>query len=376
MTFAAPWALGVAAAAALAAVALHFIATRRAKPTPLPTARFLDDATVRSASRARRLSDVPLLLLRLVALLALGAGFAGPRPALSASAHRIWLVDRSRAVLDMDEVRRAVAPGVGDVLILFDSVAIVVPVDSLRTTPQSGARGSLSAAFAAALREVTRANVRAESITVLVVSPSAVEEVDSATVLLKSALTVRVRWTRVASTAVRAAERRTVRAMRASDSAWTQADDRVLVLWPTDSAPIAARAVSTERSTLVAQLGRKEIGSGVVVARWEDGAPAVVERAIGRGCVREVGVRLPGAGDVQFSAAYRAFDATLGAPCGNPRTDVDSSWMQPTGGTAAAIAIEPLNARAMSPSPWARWLIALGFVLLLAETVVRRRRVA
>ncbi len=370
MTFASPAALGVAAAAALATVALHFIATRRPVPTPLPTARFIDDSTMRAASRATRLSDRWLLLLRVLALLLLGAGFAGPRHEASARAHRIWLVDRSRAVNDMDEVRRVTMPAAGDVVVLFDSVARVVPADSLRQVQRSEVRGSLSAAFAAALREVARAGVRAESVTVLVVSPSAIEESDSATALFKATVRGRVRWIRVTPTPARTAERRTVRAATSLDSAWARAGARVLVLWPADSAPVAAHGVSTERTTLVALLGRSMVGAGATVARWDDGVPAVVERPLSRGCVREVGVRPPRAGDVQLSVAYGAFDATLSAPCGNHRFEVDTAWMTATSGEV------PPTLREAAVSPWTPWLLALGAMLLAAELVARRRRAA
>jgi hypothetical protein len=216
--------------------------------------------------------------------------------------------------------------------------------------------------------ELARGALRAESVTVIVVSPSAVDEVDSATALLKASVPGEVRWMRVAPAVVRPAQRRTVRAATSADSLWARAGERVLVLWPGDSAPMAAHAVSTESATLVSLLGRRPVGEGSALARWEDGAPAVVERALGRGCVREVGVRVPQAGDVQLGAAYRVFDATLGVPCGSPRHDVDSSWLAPSrAGTA-------LTLRAVNVSPVAPWLMALGALLLVAEMFARRRR--
>lgn len=368
MTFTAPSALGIAATAAAATIALHFIATRRPTPTPLPTARFIDDLTARAVSRAMQLSDAWLLLLRVAALLVLGAGFAGPRPEPSARARRIWLVDRSRAVGSMDEVRRATPATGSDLVVLFDSVARVATADSLSNMQRSGARGSLSAAFAAALREAARVDVRAESLAVHVVSPSAIEEVDSATALLVASVRGRVQWVRVAPAIVRPAERRTVHSVGAADSAWMGERDRVLVLWPSDSAPVAAHAVSTEQTTLVAPLGRRPVGEGAALVRWEDGAPAVVERALGSGCLREVGVRMPLAGDVQLGAAWRAFDAALGAPCGSPRFEVDSAWIKSARWAA------PLTMRGSSYSRWAPWLLALGALLLVAELFARRRR--
>lgn len=369
MNFAAPSALGVAAAAALVTVALHFIATRRPLAAPLPTARFVDGAAARAASRAMQLSDARLLLLRVLALLALGAGFAGPRRAPAERAQKIWLVDRSRAVGSMTDVHRVSTVAPGDVVVLFDSTARRVPTDSLRTAQRVDARGSLSAAIIAVLREVARAEVRAESVTVIVVSPSAVEAVDSATTLLRASVRGPVRWIRVAPAAVRPAERRTVRVATTADSLWVRAGERVLVLWPAGRAPIASHAVSTDGTTLVSPLGQGLVGAGVAVARWEDGAPAVVERVLGRGCVREVGVQLPAAGDVQLGAAYRAFDASLSAPCGSPRFDVDSSWLTPPP-LAATLSVPVLAA-----SSWAPWLLVLGALMLVAELFARRGRV-
>jgi hypothetical protein len=70
---------------------------------------------------------------------------------------------------------------------------------------------------------------------------------------------------------------------------------------------------------------------------------------------------------VQLSAAWRALDAALGAPCGSPRFAVDSSWITPSGSLALQAARVP------SASSWAPWLLALGALLLVAELFARRR---
>ena len=76
MTFLAPLWLAVAAIAAGVVFALHLITTRRPPAAPLPTARFVPGGDARAASRASRPTDVPLLLLRVLALVLLGAAVA------------------------------------------------------------------------------------------------------------------------------------------------------------------------------------------------------------------------------------------------------------------------------------------------------------
>ena len=196
MTCASPAALGVAAAAALATVALHFIATRRPVPAPLPTARFIDDSTMRGASRATRLSDRWLLLLGCWRCCGLGAGFAGPRPEAAAHAHRIWLVDRSRA--ERHGTRCGARPSRRPATwwscsIRWPAWSPPIHYDGC-SDPQRADRCRRRSLPRCCAR--WRAAVRAESVTVLVVSPSAIEETDSATARFKATVRGRVRWMR------------------------------------------------------------------------------------------------------------------------------------------------------------------------------------
>ena len=77
--FAIPWILGAAMAAALAITALHFLSVRTPRVMLLPTARFVPERDARAVARQAKPSDVLLLLLRVIALLAAGAALAGAR---------------------------------------------------------------------------------------------------------------------------------------------------------------------------------------------------------------------------------------------------------------------------------------------------------
>ena len=77
--FAMPWIFGAAMAAALAITALHFLSVRTPPVMLLPTARFVPERDARAVARQAKPSDVLLLLLRVIALLAAGAALAGAR---------------------------------------------------------------------------------------------------------------------------------------------------------------------------------------------------------------------------------------------------------------------------------------------------------
>ncbi|GAB1342174.1 BatA domain-containing protein [Gemmatimonas sp.] len=77
--FATPWLFGAAVAAAAAVTALHLLSVRTPPPLAFPTARFVTAGEARAVARQPRLNDIGLLLLRVLALLLLGAAFAGVR---------------------------------------------------------------------------------------------------------------------------------------------------------------------------------------------------------------------------------------------------------------------------------------------------------
>lgn len=414
MSWLLPSALAIAGLAALAAIALHFIARSRPLAEALPTARFVPQRPVRARTRSLALSDIPLLLLRLAALLIIGAAVAGP---VLTSTHgrigRVVVVDRSHAVRDVAELRDSVRALMrpGDVLIAFDSSATAVRgFDSLTAT---GARGSLSAALASAVTAGVTLAPQVDSIELALVSPFAADEVDDATSHIRAAWPGRVRVVRLRAAAAPALSPRVesrvnpndailaglslmgvvantgnVRLVRgvvsAADSAWARADGHVLLHWAVaDSGAVVWRkrphidaigGVVSSTGTLVARFPRLWLMDGEAVARWADGEPAAVENATGAGCIRDVGVLIDPSSDVTLRAPFRAFAAGLLAPCGGPRASAtlsDSALAVLSGGGSLA-AGSALRDRGTQASAWTPWLLLLGALLLLLELALRR----
>ncbi len=83
MTVAIPWVLWVTGLSVLGLVAAHLLSVGRPPVLVLPTARFVPEGALESVSRARRPSDLALLLVRVLALLLAGAAFADVRMAPS-----------------------------------------------------------------------------------------------------------------------------------------------------------------------------------------------------------------------------------------------------------------------------------------------------
>jgi len=140
MTFASPFVLGIAAAAALVIAGLHLLSVRRPPELLLPTARFLPATEVRAVSRTRTPSDLLLLLLRVGALLAAGFALAGPR-FTTTRAERVALVGVEPGVLaDTAAVRRLLATDV-----LTANARVVLVAESL-----SAPTGTMLASYDAA----------------------------------------------------------------------------------------------------------------------------------------------------------------------------------------------------------------------------------
>ncbi len=187
MTFLAPGFLFASLAVAAAIVAQHFIVTRQPRAAMLPTARFVPDTPATTVARARRPSDLLLMFLRVLLVLAAGAGMAKPiLTARRGAQARVILVDVSRSARDSIATRdsvRAIYRN-GDAVVVFDSSTRVLGgdigagIDSLRPTSR---RGNLSAALIAALRAGSSLRERADSLELVVVSPFAKEGLDAAT---------------------------------------------------------------------------------------------------------------------------------------------------------------------------------------------------
>lgn len=419
MSFLSPFMLALGGLAAAAAVALHLLTTRRPPRAMLPTARFVPESEARAVSRSKRPTDLLLLASRVLAALLLGAAFA--RPVLDApgpSVRSVVMLDVSSNVAAPDAAAGLAAERLtdGGVLVVFDSVARALGADSIAVsrTPPRASRGIISAALVLALREARRVARGADSVRLVLVSPLAEEEFDAATDALRAEWPGAVEVARVSAVTdsargvpVRLAspvaddplapalarlpsERgaHEVRVVRtgpsAEDSAWARGTGRVLVHWPFsgDEAAIAdgVTAFGLREATLVAPLVRLALdstGAGSpsrVVARWRDGAVAVVESPPGEGCVRRVGVGLPLAGDVTLRAPFERFLSVIVEPCGGARGAAvsDSMAQRFAGGTQAASATR-LAAGASADPGITALLLALALVALAAEWMIRRR---
>ena len=415
MSWLLPSALAIAGVACVALIAAHFIARDRPVAEPLPTARFVPDRRIHARTTSIALSDLLLLALRIAALAAIGLGIAGPIVAAARGrVARIVLVDRSRSVLSLAEARDSVrAAGGADVLIAFDSAARTLPAASraIDSVEKSGATGSLSAALAAASAAAGAVASRADSIEIVLVTPASAEEIDAAYLSIRAlwpgrihVMRVRPETTNVGPTPMQMPRDaddpvvaglslvpssvgvpvRVVRGrLGAADSAWGRDSGRVLVHWPaTDSAADwpkratidAIGGVASASGAIVARLPRLWSVTGRAIARWADGEPAAVERALGAGCIRDVAVLVDPASDVTLRAPFRDFSRALLAPCGGARAfaAVDSATLSMLAGTGRLASARALRGGADESSRFTPWLLALGAVLLLVELAVRR----
>ncbi len=410
MTFLAPWALAVGALSAVGALVLHLVARQRPAAFVLPTTRFIPDQRTLVSRVATRPRDLLLLALRMLLLLAAGAAFARPvlTPARGAIAH-VVLLDRSRAVANAAAARARALVGSGSpvVIIAFDSMpTTLAPAawDSVTASPRTGAPGSLSAALVAARRAGAALAQRADSVQLHLVSPVAASELDAATARARAAWPGAIQVERVAmrtdsTTSWRleqalpasdplapslpapetALSQRTVRLVRtfpsAADSAVARAGGTI-VRWDTAStARVAAEGLALGDDVVVAALGRASLPpAGRVLARWADATPAAVEQRVGTGCLRDVGVRMPGAGDLALHPPFQRIVRGLLAPCGMVSPEVaasDADVAMIAGATHAVAAGDVLRAGVAQPSPLAPWLLALAIALAVAELAVR-----
>jgi hypothetical protein len=408
VTWLAPGYLLAGALAALAVVALHLLAWRRPPTAALPTARFIPDAPARARARSTRPADPWLLALRALALLLASAALARPvrvRPRVPLA--RVVVADRSGSAGDAAAVDRALAEAhrPGDATVLLDSSARGAVTEDALAVRLAGMRvGRQSPALVLARDAAARLADAADSVELVLISPLAREEMDAATAPLVAAWNGRVRVIPVASARpleapptpisvdappddavaaavlasavrTRASVRLVRRAATSADSAWLrESPGRVLVAWPAvvARADAASDALAWDDDAMVAPIARDGTASaGRVVARWADGRAAATEREVGNGCIREVRVALPRAGDVTLSTAFARLLAHLAAPCGGARhlapVDPMTLGIRATGPARALPRPAPRD-------PWqvARWLLGAAIALLLVEPLLRR----
>ena len=419
MSFLAPWALVAGALAAVGLVVLHLVARQRPAAYPLPTARFVPDRRTLVSRVSRRPRDLLLLALRVLLVLSAAAAFA--RPVLSphrAPRARVLLLDRSTATADhADALRRArdiIADGVPTQVLAFDSVVSRLgagegALDSLTRPPAPEQRtvGSLSAALAAARRAGADVGSSADSVELVLLSPVTSGELDAATDGIRAMWPGGIRLVRlvaaVDSTAAPALERRVSdddvlgpalhgRAVGASPTAvrlvrgpLAEADSAfarrggVVVRWDSvGRRALVPTAVAMGDDVIVAALAREVVNDdGVTLARWADGASAAVERTLGEGCVRRVGIGVPVAGDLPLSPPFQRMVSGLTDACARSRASMgapaDSSRVAKLvagAGMAKGSALANGDERAASLAPW---LLAIALACALLELLVRGR---
>lgn len=405
MSFTAPLWLGVAGATALGVLIAHLFSTSMPPRQVLPTVRFVPQGAPMAVLRTRRLTDLALLALRLLAVALLGLALAGAHVPRSGPP-RVMVVDVSRAssAASLDVARR---PG-DATIVVFDSAARMVDASALDTLEPSAGRGSLSAGLVAAHRAISHVSTGRDEIELVIVSPVAREEVDSATARLIALWEAPVRIERIpAATAppaaafeIRAmgddpvaaalsrvpkrAEETGVRIVRdaptAADSAWAREAGNVLVVWPANlaatsplerrSAADTAGGFSDGRHVVVGEFARThQPRAGTPVMRWTDGEPAASETVIGAGCLREVAIPVDAVGDLALRESFGGVLRSLLEPCGGARdfAAVPDSLLLPTRKPAsAAVATLP-------DSRLPTLLALLALAALAAEQFLRRR---
>ena len=416
MTFLAPGFLAAGAAVAGAIVLLHFLARRRPRPAMLPTARFVPDRPARWPSRAPRPTDLLLLGLRVLAVMAIATAFAEPvREPDRAATARIVLLDRSRGVGDERALRDSVLAVARerDVIVAFDTSFRVIPSqiqDTVGSLTRSAARASLSAALIVAERVAATIRDQADSLELIIVSPFAAEAWDEATPTLRARWAGRARLIGIpraigdsssAAIDVRAprsdpvsaaatpflragnARARIVRASAgAEDSAWARMSGHVLVLWPrqrTGDSP-TAEGVAAPDVVVVAPLVRHTIDAqrARVLARFADGAPAVVERPWGEGCLRDVAFDLPATGDVPLRESVRRLMGVVAGPCetDEPVSAMSDVRMDSLRGTGPLLPTSAVPRHGRERSPGTPWLLIAAALILMVEVGVRQRGAA
>jgi hypothetical protein len=400
MTFLAPAYLLAAGLAALAVVGLHFLSAHEPPSAPLPTTRFIPDSQVQAFALTVRLSEVPLLLLRVVLILLIGAALA--RPVWTAErmqTARIVAVDVSRAIGSprelIDSAGRYVE-GAAAVLLFDHEVRTLRPEvaaetlaawaaahDTARSEGARGRRASLSAAFIAASRAAARLRDRADSLELVVVSGFVEEQRDAATLATRALWPGGVRLVPVARARPAGAgdgERRP-HPVRIE---W--ADSGRAAGWLPRAVPDTVGAVRSGDVVLVHPFPRRwrlaladeAAGEtlGRVYAWWSDGEPAAFERLENGACVRTIGFAIPEDGDVRLRPAFQQFLAGLQEPCGEPEAydPLPDEFMAALAGPASRASADDVERADLRTTPLMPWLLGAALLVALMEMVARRRR--
>ena len=428
--FAVPWVFGIALAAALAITALHFLSVRQPRVMLLPTARFVPERDARAVARQAKPRDLPLLMLRVVALLAAGAALAGARCGVAgATVSSIIVLDATLRADSAVLVTRAVATSAGA------DVGAAADASSPTVLWVNGVGDDPGVAITAAIRESARqarANSSLAELSLAVVMPASVRSregweawrgqwparirvvplgsaavADTGTMSTSAEGKVRVVGVRTAAGAASGVD--VVEAAFASRGAIaargsapegeevvvrrtvTNGAERtaVVVQWPVNGVPAgwevapamdSVGAVTSAGVALVAPWVRTALppvlsDSVRAIAWWSDGVVAAVERTRGPSCVRDVALAVAEGSDLLLSPAADGLLRVLRAPCGGrgvaaPREN--PSAFTTTGASADRFRNAGTMSRATRPEWLAASLLALALVALLAEHFVRR----
>jgi hypothetical protein len=423
VTFLAPVFLFASLAGAAAIVALHFIVTRQPRSSILPTARFVPDTRATTIAPAKRPSDLLVMLLRVVTVLAVGVALAKPvllrarRPNA-----RVVVVDASRSARDSIAVRdsaRAVYRD-GDAVVVFDSAARVLAGnigDSIAHVSPGGKRGNLSAALIAAVRAGSSLRDRADSLELVIVSPFAREELDAATDSIRSLWQGKARLVRAGTDNggngqtdapgkivinaeaddplavtvgfVRPSAGTNAVIERVNSAASLTTAGGVLIDWPATNRPRGAvsrsradtvSGITTAPARVIAPFERRwtfptdSLRGADVIARWADGEPAAIERPADSGCMRSVAIPVASVGDLAIRHDFVRLVASISRPCARvtatiPADPSDVARLVRSGGLAPRAAFQsPTDTR----STLAPWLLALALATAITELFVRR----
>jgi hypothetical protein len=440
MTFLAPGFLLAAAAAAAGIVGLHLLVAGRGPSAVLPTARFVPVTATAVVVVEKRPRDLLLLLTRVAAVALAGVAFGRPQFAVHRTAVvRIVVADRSSDVADVRSVQDSVRQLLrdGDALVVFDSAAHVVrapgTADTAAALERVTGRGRLSTALIVARREAARRRSRADSIEMDLVSPVTGDEIDAATPAIRALWPGRIRVVTVAGVpdspvpariSLRGAADDPLRAVAplrralgdagtgarartnaepqvlivrdlptAADSAWVRGGQgRVLIAWP--AAGVAPAWPARERGDTVGAVvafqpnpiavvaafprsWRLDAASGPVRARWIDGDPAVVERQMGGGCIRDAAIPVSATGDLVLRPEFGDLVTALIRPCGDTWRAVSPAApgaLAMIAGTGPLLAADSIVPATESEEPVVPWLLGTALVLIAADVIVRRVR--
>ena len=349
MNLAAPGFLAAAFAVAAAVVALHLLVLRPPPASRLPTARFVPPAPSMVRRRETWPQDRWLLALRVATILLAGLAFS--RPSLGgrrAPSARIVALDLS-APAARDSARRYLGPS--DVAIAFDTAARIVPNDSLGKLGRASGASALSAALIAARRAA--AQIRADSIELIVISPFAASAFDAATAAIRAQWPAAIHVVRVTQP---------VATLPHARVQWTPPDGAIDTIGGVIMDGIVAVAPFTRSRTYRAP-------EGSVVARWVDGAPAAVERPVGDSCEREIAIGMPNTRAVdQLRAAF------TDRPCGAAMLSMamGDSAVRAFAGTGVISATFARNQGGSGDRTLMTTLLILAGALAIAEWVIRR----